>query len=123
VEFFYSGIGEDNYTEALFDQDILERMARGELFTLGKTYLSGHLRVELHPLFNCYLTVINNLADPSGVVQPRAVWDVLQDVQVTVGANIYYGREGSEYGGFRIPFTPFVARGNDSAFLWVTYYF
>jgi hypothetical protein len=123
MEFFYSGIGANNYSEALFDQDIVERMSRGELFTLGKAYLSGHLRVELHPLFNCYLTVINNLADPSGVVQPRAVWDVMQDVQITVGANIYYGREGTEYGGIRIPFTPFVARGNDSVFLWVTYYF
>jgi hypothetical protein len=125
VEFFYSGIGEDNdnYPRALCDQDIVEHMTRGELFTLGKTYLSGHLRVELHPLFNCYLTVINNLADPSGVVQPRAVWDVLQDVQITVGANVYYGREGTEYGGIRIPFTPFVARGNDSVFLWVTYFF
>jgi hypothetical protein len=123
VEFFYNGIGEDTYSEALFDQDILERMARGELFTLGKTYLAGHVRVELHPLFNCYLTVINNLADPSGVVQPRAVWDVMQDVQVTLGANVYYGRKGTEYGGIRIPFTPFVARGNDSVFLWVTYYF
>jgi hypothetical protein len=123
VEFFYSGIGEADYTEALFDQDILERMARGELFVLGRTYLSGHLRVELHPLFNCYLTVINNLADPSGVVQPRVTWDCLQDVQVTMGANVYYGRKGTEYGGFRIPLTPFRARGNDSVFLWVTYYF
>jgi hypothetical protein len=48
---------------------------------------------------------------------------VKQDIQITVGANIYYGREGTEYGGIRIPFTPFVARGNDSVFLWVTYYF
>ena len=125
VEFFYSGIGEDNYSypEALLDQDIVERLARGELFTLGKTYLSGHLRVELHPLFNAYLTVINNLADPSGAVQPYIVWDVLQDVQVTLGGNIYYGRKGTEYGGIRIPFTPFLVRGNDSVFLWMTYYF
>jgi hypothetical protein len=123
VEFFYSGIGEADYPEAVLDQDIVERLDRGELFTLGRTYVSGHLRVELHPLLNAYLTVINNLADPSGVIQPRAVWDVMQDVQITVGANVYYGRKGTEYGGFRIPFTPFVARGNDSVFLWVTYYF
>jgi hypothetical protein len=123
VEFFYSGIGDNNYPEALLDQDIVERLGRGELFTLGRTYLSGHLRVEIHPLFNCYLTVINNLADPSGIVQPRAVWDVMQNVQVTMGANVYYGRRGTEYGGFRIPFTPFLARGNDSVFLWATYYF
>jgi hypothetical protein len=123
VEFFYSGIGESDYPEALLDQDISERMDRGELFTFGRTYLSGHLRVELHPLLNVYLTVINNLADPSGVVQPRMVWDCLQDVQVTVGGNVYYGRQGTEYGGFRIPGTLFHLRGQDSVFLWATYYF
>ncbi len=123
LEFFYSGIGEDDYTDAFFDQNMVERLDRGELFALGRTYLSAHLRVELHPLFNCYITVINNLADPSGVVQPRVTWDCLQDVQVTLGANIYYGRQGTEYGGFRIPGTPFLARGSDSVFLWVTYYF
>lgn len=123
VEFFYSGIGEADYPSALLDQDVRERVDRGELFTLGRTYLSGHLRVELHPLLNLYLTVINNLADPSGVVQPRMVWDCLQDVQVTVGGNVYYGRQGTEYGGFRIPGTSFQLRGQDSVFLWATYYF
>jgi hypothetical protein len=123
VEFFYNGIGEADYAEALFDQDIVERLARGELFALGRAYLSGHLRVELHPLLNCHLTVINNLADPSSVVQPRVVWDVLQNVQVTVGGNIYYGRKDTEYGGFRIPGIPFVVRGRDSVNLWVSYYF
>jgi hypothetical protein len=123
VEFFYSGIGEDNYTEALLDQDIIERLDRGELFTLGRTYLSGHIRMELHPLLNVYLTVINNLVDPSGVIQPRVVWDVLQDLQVTFGGNVYYGQRGTEYGGFRIPGTPLLAKGRNSVFLWVTYYF
>ena len=123
LEFFYSGIGESDYTDALLDQAILERLDRGELFTVGRTYLSGHLRVELHPLLNCYLTVINNLADPSGVVQPRVVWDCLQDLQITVGGTVYYGRQGTEYGGFRIPGTPFHLRGQDSGFLWATYYF
>jgi hypothetical protein len=123
IEFFYGGLGESDYPQALLDQDIVERLDRGELFTMGRTYFSGHLRVELHPLLNCYLTVINNLADPSGIVQPRLVWDCLQDVQITVGGNLYYGRQGTEFGGFRIPGTPFQLRGRDSVFLWVTYYF
>ena len=123
VEFFYSGLGEDDYTDALSDPDISERLDRGELFTLGRTYVSGHIRVELHPLFNVYLTVINNLVDPSGILQPRAVWDIFEDFGITFGGNIYYGRRGTEYGGFKIPGTNFLNKAPDSIFLWLTYYF
>lgn len=123
VEFFYSGVGEDDYTDALSDPDISKRLARGELFSLGQTYLSGHIRVELHPLFNVYVTVVNNVADPSGIVQPRAVWDIFEDVQITVGGNIYYGREGTEYGGYNVPGTNLIAKAPNSAFIWLTYYF
>jgi hypothetical protein len=47
VEFFYSGAGRDDYTRAIFDPQVTDRIDRGELFTLGKYYLSGHVRVEL----------------------------------------------------------------------------
>jgi hypothetical protein len=123
VEFFYNGLGKDNYPEALSDPDITERLARGELFTLGRTYLSGHLRVELHPLFNVYLTAITNLADPSGILQPRATWDVSQNVQITAGGNIFWGEPGTEYGGFPVPGTNLVDKAPDNIFLWLTYYF
>ena len=123
VEFYFNGLGDDDYTEAYADPEINERLARGEIFTLGRTYISGHIRVELHPLFNVYLTIINNPADPSGVLQPRAIWDIAQNVQITFGGNIYYGGKGTEYGGFRIPGTSLLNKPPDSAFLWLTYFF
>ena len=123
LEFFYNGLGDDQYTEAFSNPDISERLERGELFTLGRTYLSGHIRVELHPLFNVYLTLINNVADPSGTLQPRAAWDVTQDVQVTFGASTSYGEKGTEYGGFGLPGTNFTSKAPNSGFLWLTYFF
>jgi hypothetical protein len=123
VEIFYSGLGEDNYTEAVGDPEIRERLDRGELFTLGRTYLAGHLRVELHPLFNGYVTLISNLADPSGIVQPRAIWDISKDVQITVGTNLFFGRRGTEYGGFRLPGAGLRNQPPNSAFLWCSYFF
>ena len=123
IEFYYNGLGNDQYSEVYTDPDISERIARGEMFTLGRTYLSGEIQAELHPLFKTYLTVINNLADPSGILQPRAIWDIAQDVQITFGGNIYYGAEGTEYGGFRILGTDFLNKPPDSAFLWLTYFF
>ena len=123
VEFFFNGLGEDTYAEALINPDIVERLARGELFTLGRTYLSGMVQMEVHPLFNIFLTLINNMADPSGIIQPRATWDIISDLQLNFGVNICYGDGDTEYGGFQIPGTPFISKAPDSVYCWLTYYF
>lgn len=123
LELFYCGLGEDDYTQALANPDIIARLGRGELYTLGEVYLAGHVRVELHPLFNVFLTVINNLEDPSGILQPRATWDITQDIQLTLGGDIFYGNRNTEYGGFTIPSTGFTYRPSNNAYLRLTYYF
>ena len=123
VEYYFNGLCHDRYTEAWIDTDIAGRIDRGELFTLGRNYLSGHIRLELHPLLNVYLTVINNLADPSGLLQPRAAWDITQNTQITLGGNIYYGGRDTEYGGYKIAGTDFFNVPFDSAFLWLAYYY
>ena len=123
IEFYFNGLGNDDYSEALADPDIIERLERGEIYTLGRAYLAGQVQMELHPLFNAYLGVISNLADPSGIFQPRAIWDIDQDVQMTFGGNIYYGGTGTEYGGFEIPGTNLLNKPSNNAFLWLTYFF
>ena len=73
-----------------------------------------------------YLMVIDNLEDPSGLVQPRVTWDATQNVEITLGGNIAYGSRGTEYGGFDIPVTPFTtinSRSPDSVFLQLAYFF
>ena len=102
---------------------LLVRLNRGEIYTLGRFYLSGHVSIEIHPLFNVYLTVINNLHDPSGVIQPRAIWGVTQNLELTLGANLYYGSKGSEYGGIVVPGTPYLFTPANTAYLWLSYYF
>lgn len=123
LEYYFNGLCHDRYTEEYSDPDVSERIDRGELFTLGRNYLSGHIRVELHPLFNVYLTMINNLADPSGSLQPRAVWDITQDMQITLGSNLYFGGKDTEYGEYKIASTNFRNNTPNSAFLWLTYFF
>lgn len=123
VEYFFNGLCHNRYTEEYSNSIITERINRGELFTLGRHYLSGHIKVELHPLFAIYLTAINNVEDPSGSLQPRAVWDMTQNTQLTLGGNIYYGGEDTEYGGFTIPDTSLRSEPSDSAFIWLSYYF
>jgi len=123
VEYFYNGIGKSDYAEALLDPDIDERLARGELFVVGRNYLSGHLQVELHPLVKASLTAINNIEDPSGILQPYLVWDATQNLQITGGLNFYYGDKGTEFGGFTLPGTQLRNQPPNSAYLWLIYYF
>lgn len=123
VEYYYNGLGRDDYADALLDPNIYERLARGELFVLGQNYVSGHIQVELHPLFKLTFSAINNIEDPSGILQPYAVWDITQNLQMTTGLILYYGDDGSEYGGFKLPGTDLRNRSPDSAYLWFIYYF
>ena len=123
VEAFYNGLGDDNYSESIMDNGVMERLGRGELFTLGRYYLGGHIRMELHPLVNIFFTVINNMEDPSGILQPRLTWDITQDLQLTCGGNICYGGRGTEYGGFKIPSTDILIKTPDSFYMWIAWYF
>ncbi len=123
IELYFNGLGRSDYPGAFQDQDLMERFARGELFTLGRAYLDAQLKVELHPLFTVYCTVINNLHDPSGILQPRAVWDLSQNSQLTLGANLYYGGPGSEYGGFTPTGWSLRYVSPPSVYTWFTYFF
>ncbi|MEA3471457.1 MAG: hypothetical protein U9R24_07050 [Thermodesulfobacteriota bacterium] len=122
-ELFYNGLGDDRYFDSLFERAVAERLDRGELFTLGRCYLAGHIRMEIHPLVNVFFTVVNNADDPSGILQPRLTWDVTQDLQFTCGGNIFYGGRDTEYGGFRIPPIDILIKSPDSTYMWLAYYF
>jgi hypothetical protein len=123
LEFFYSGIGESDYEKVFGNQALLERLARGDLFVVGRPYLSATIQVELHPLCNLFFTAINNLRDPSGVLQPRIVWDVAQDVQLLFGGTLYYGGHQTEFGGFPVPGTGLTTEAPASGYVWLSYYF
>ena len=126
LEYYYNGLGESDYPGALSNRNITERLARGELFVLGKHYLSAEIQVELHPLFKLFFTGINNVQDPSGILQPRAVWNMTQNLEMRIGANIFYGdngNPGSEFGGFIIPGTDIHSRSPNNVYLWFNYYF
>jgi hypothetical protein len=123
VEFYYNGLGKSDYGSAIFDRELVDRVARGELFALAKFYLAGRINVEVHPLVNVYATAINNLQDPSGFIQPYAVADLTQNLQLTVGFSVPYGEIGTEYGGFFIPGTDYLLDSDESIYFWLTYYY
>jgi len=103
LEFAYQSVGVKTIDQAFTKPALLERIARGEVYTYGQHYLAAGLQVELHPLVNLYLSTIVNLDDASAYWQPRLSWDAGQNLQILIGASIATGDTHSEFGGFEIP--------------------
>jgi hypothetical protein len=126
IEFYHNGLGEtQNYGRALSDPQISQRIARGELFTLGQNYLAGQLRVELHPLLLINVTSIVNISDPSAILQPHLMWDVAANFQLILGADFNWGDDNTEFGGFDFTTgaTTVKVTSTNSRYLWLTYFF
>jgi hypothetical protein len=124
VEYFHSGVGAASKADyASPEPELAERIARGELYTLGRDYLVAGLDAELHPLVHLKPTSLANLNDGSGVLQVNLSYDWSQSVELLGGIELPWGGRGSEYGGIGIPGTPWVAGGGRRAFLRVGWYF
>lgn len=126
IEYYYNGLGyTDDYPKALADSALLDRLSRGELFTLGRHYLAGQFQIELHPLLQSHWSVIVNLADSSSIFQPQLIWDVAPNWQLIAGATFYSGSDDTEYGGFdaSVGLLSFEVAPSDNVFLWLSYYF
>ena len=123
IEYYYNGLGSSPVAEALTNEALVERLARGEIFVTGRNYLDGMLQCELHPLINIFATVIYNLDDRSILLQPRISWDFSESAQLLAGLNISLGSSGSEFGDRPDQQTGADTSNADQAYLLVTWYF
>ena len=73
LEYYFNGFGQHGgrYDPASLaaNPDLLVRVLRGELFTLGRHYLSANLMIEMSPLWILTPTVFLNVEDPSALFQ------------------------------------------------------
>ena len=103
VEYFYNGfgIGNGDYSPANLANhpELVKRLARGELFTLGKNYLAAGMTIEMTPLWLFTPSLFTNLNDYSGLLQLTSMHDLKQDLQLILTLNMPYGKTGSEFGG------------------------
>lgn len=101
AEYFFNGLGlrEQDYDQLPASRDLTVRLARGELFTIGRHYLAAGVTVEMTPLFNLTPNLFFNLGDGSGLFQLSAIYDVSQSWQLLLAANLPFGADGTEFGG------------------------
>ena len=123
VELYYNGLSRNDYAQSLSSTAVTDRLDRGELFVLGRWYLSAHLNLEAHPLVNLYITPVVNLHDGSGMLLPRIVYEASNSVLITLTATLNWGGKGSEYGGYAITGTQYYTAPSDSIAAWLTWYY
>jgi hypothetical protein len=127
VEYYYNGFGQGNEDYALDNlaqnPDLLRRLARGELFTLGEHYLAGSVLVEVTPLLHLTPNLFVNLDDGSLLAQLVGQYDLAQDWQLLCAVNLPVGSSDSEYGGFDSGIEDFEISYGASVFAQLAWYF
>ncbi|MEH6583980.1 MAG: hypothetical protein V7754_18745 [Halioglobus sp.] len=101
VEYFHNGMGlsEGDYDQLTEEPDLAKRLARGELFTIGRDYLAGGVTIEMTPLINMTPNMFVNLGDGSGLAQFVGQYDFKQNWQALLAINLPFGSSGTEFGG------------------------
>jgi hypothetical protein len=103
AETFYNGFGQTNgcYSPICLadNPELYKRIARGELFTLGRYYLALSAMVEVTPLFLVTPNAFINLDDPSALIQLVFQNDLSENLLLWSAINIPIGADGTEFGG------------------------
>jgi hypothetical protein len=103
VEYHFNGLGQHtgHYDpQSLAENtDLLQRLARGESFALGRHYLAGSVMIEMTPLWSVSPTLLMNVSDPSGLLQLISQYSLSDNMTLLGSLNIPLGSSGSEFGG------------------------
>lgn len=103
IEYFYNGFGQSNgdYSPVALENnpDLVKRLIRGELFTLGRQYVVASAVVEITPLWILTPNVFINASDHSLLAQLVSTYDLKQNWQLLAALSIPAGAAGTEFGG------------------------
>ncbi len=127
VEYFFNGFGQSggrySPTDLAMNPELVRRLARGDLFSLGRHYLAGSLLIEMTPLWILTPTLFTNLGDPSAFVQIISQNDLKQNLTFLGSINIPIGANGSEFGGIETVLPDQYLSTDLSVFAQVAWYF
>lgn len=103
LEYFFNGFGQpggDYAREDLAENpELLERIARGQVFTLGRHYLAASVMIEMTPLWSVTPILLANAGDPSALAQLTSRWSLGDNLVLLGSVNIPIGATGTEFGG------------------------
>lgn len=127
LEYYYNGFGQpaDEYPPQQLEDNpaLLERLRRGELYTIGRHYLAASALVEMTPLWLLTPNIFVNLADGSAYLQVLGSYDFRQNWQLLAALNVPVGPEGTEFGGIPTGQEDKYLTSGPGLFLQVAWYF
>ena len=126
IEYYYNGFGESgDYDPASLagNSELLERLARRELYALGRNYLAGSLLVEMSPLWTVTPTLLANVDDPSALFQFVTQYSLSDNMTFLGSVNIPLGANGTEFGGIDAGLPGTYLSTDASLFAQIAWYF
>ena len=106
VEYYFNGFGQrgDRYDLALLAQntELLRRLERREIFTIGRNYLAGGVLIEMNPLWTLTPNLFANLDDGSALLQVTTRYSLGDNSDFLAALNLPLGPSGTEFGGVRV---------------------
>ncbi|MDH3303593.1 MAG: hypothetical protein OEM50_00220 [Gammaproteobacteria bacterium] len=127
VEYFFNGIGQrsGSYDSVSLSNnpDLIDRIVRGELFSIGRHYLAASVMIEMTPLWGLTPTILANVADPSGLFQLVTNYSLSDNMTFLGSINVPLGPKGSEFGGIESEMTDRFLSGGAGLFAQIAWYF
>ncbi|MGI9232436.1 MAG: hypothetical protein ACR2RD_02295, partial [Woeseiaceae bacterium] len=127
IEYFYNGFGQrsDAYDPISLsgNPDLVDRVTRGELFSIGRHYVAGSVLVEMTPLWGLTPTLLANVADPSSLFQLVSNYSLSDNMTVLASINVPMGPKGSEFGGIDAGQPDRYLSGGAGLFVQIAWYF
>jgi hypothetical protein len=127
LEYFFNGFGQPDGQYSAQDlaqnPELVERLVRGELFTLGRHYVAAGALIEMTPLFLVTPNAFVNLSDGSALLQFVTQNDIAENVLLLSAVNLPVGPDGTEFGGIETEVPgQFLSRGV-GFFVQIAWYF
>jgi hypothetical protein len=127
MEYYFNGFGQKNGRYDLpglvANPDLLDRLSRGELFTIGRHYLAGSLMIEMTPLWLLTPNVFLNAEDGSALLQLVSQNDLKENLAFLGSLNVPVGPKGTEYGGIETGISDRYLSTDLSVFAQIAWYF
>ncbi len=126
VEYFFNGLGEADkrdYWQRMGESSFQRSFVRGNSFNIGRDYAGVLLRVLPHPLLSFQSQTLVNLGDSSVLEFGSVSWALCENVDLIFGVNLFFGRLGSEFGGWSSGQVGVDFRQPDFCFSFLKFYF
>lgn len=103
IEYHYNGFGQPDGrygpADLASNRELFERLARGQLFTIGRHYVAGSVLIEMTPLWSVTPVVLANAEDPSALLQLTSTYSLGDNMTLLGSVNLPIGPGGTEFGG------------------------